>query len=88
MFTHPAPAPASAYQLTRDSQPARTGRPAQPRRRTGPVRAVRRAATTAGAAAAAAALIMTPAGATSTPQPSAHVFGVHACCSHWGERWA
>jgi hypothetical protein len=104
MLTHPAiaaaladqhhqdlTAQASAYQLTRaarDSQPTRTGRLAQPRRRTGPVRAIRRAATAAAAAAAAATLIMTPAGATSTPHPPASHYRVQACCGHWGFRWA
>jgi hypothetical protein len=90
MLTHPAiaaalhdqhrqdlTAQASAYRLARDSQPTRTGRPAQPRRRTGPVQAIRRAA----AAAAAAAVLMMPlAGATTTPPASAHVF--------WGQSWS
>jgi hypothetical protein len=93
MLTHPAiaaalhdqhrqdlTAQASAYRLARaarDSQPTRTGRPAQPRRRTGPVQAIRRAAA---AAAAAAVLIMPLAGATTTPPASAHVF--------WGQSWS
>jgi len=105
MLTHPAiaaaladqhrqdlTAQARAYRLARaarGSQPTRTGRLAQPRRRTDPVRAIRRAAA---AAAAAAALMMPLAGATTTPHASAHVFsgqsGSHSQGGQLGDRWA
>jgi hypothetical protein len=107
MFTHPVItaaladqhhqdliARANTYRLARaarDSQPTRPGRSPQPRRLTGPVRAIRRAATAIAAGAAAAVLTMTAAGATPTPHVSAH-FVVHSRAhsgdGQLGRRWA
>jgi hypothetical protein len=85
---------ASAYRLARaarDCQPIRPGRSAQPRRLTGPLHAIRRAATMTAAAAAAAMLMMTPAGATTTQHVPEH-FRVHSWSrsadGQLGGRWA
>jgi hypothetical protein len=101
MFTHPVIAASFAEQHRRDlisqaeaSRLARAarncratppGRPSLPRRRTGPVQAIRRAAAAVAATAAAVAVMMTPAGATTTQHASAHVYSVP---SHHFLRWA
>lgn len=81
MFTHPSITASLAEQHRRDlisqagaacsSRATRPGRPSTPRRRTGLVQAIRRAATAAAAAAAATILVMIPAGPTATPHVSA-----------------
>lgn len=104
MFTHPAitaaladqhrrdlTAQANTYRLARaarNCQPTRPGRSPQPRRLTGPVRAIRRAVTTAAAAAAAAVLVMTPAGAATTHHFEAHVSAHRFSVPSRPERWA
>jgi len=82
-------AQASAYRLARaarNCQPTRPGRSPGPRRLTGPLQAIRRAVTAA--AAAAAVLAMSPAGATTTPHYSAHVFTHHRSVPSVPNRWA
>ena len=102
MFTHPAitaaladqhrrdlTAQASVYRLASAARDSRRGRSPQPRRRTGLLQTIRRAATATAAAAAAAVLMITPAGAATTHRfSSPHVSAHHIFMPSWSDRWA